>query len=363
MNIWLRLINLDTWKSSTIEIDGDRTLLHGARLERSGEQWLVREPRLGAPVFVNNRDVHTHQLTHGDAFTIGNTMHVFLTRPSVENDPALVAHLDERPDDEHALKVWADWLLEHGDPLGEHLLSPEPQPWVLEGVDTTPLELTWNHGLIIQAKLRCTPDSANPVETLARLTATRVMRWVRDLTIDCSSWNGSMFETQRSTSAALRVLLEGAELPSLRRLAFGVHAEAFESPGLFTHLESRIAKRFPNLETNVSLFFLARPYSTLGVVYVPPELDFHAPHARDGKLPLTNGAWVGSSEPGQLRLLTQGVHRGGVQERFLIERTADRISLFPVDGVTLNARPAMQTRLLDGDLIETSDGARFVFNA
>lgn len=363
MNVWLRLINLDTWKSSTIELDGDRTLMQGARLERAGDQWSVREPRLGAPVIVNNRDVHTHVLEHGDAFTIGNTMHVFITRPMVENDSALVTHIDERPDDEHALKVWADWLLEHGDPLGEHLLSAGPQSWVLEGVNTSPLELTWSHGLVVAAKLRCTPDSANPVETLARLTATRVMRWVRELTIDCSMWNGSMFETQRNTSAALRVLLEGAELPVLRRLAFGVTTEAFESPGLFSHLEARIKKRFPLLETNTSLLFFPRPHPTLGIAYVPPELDFYAPHARDGRLPLTNGAWVGSSEPGQLRLLTQGVHRGGVQERFLVERTAERISLFPVDDVKLNTRPAIQTRLLDGDVIETSDGARFVFNA
>ena len=54
---------------------------------------------------------------------------------------------------------------------------------------------------------------------------------------------------------------------------------------------------------------------------------------------------------------------GGVIESFLIERVRDQLSLFPVEDVLLNGGPALQARLLDGDVIEEPRGAVFRFRA
>lgn len=346
MSAWLKEIDLDTFRVTVTPLTEDRALPGGVRLTRDG--------------VLHTRDAGPRALEHGDDFTTHLALYVFLTRP-MHDDAALLANLDARPDDDTAIKVWADWLLERGDLLGEHLLGPAPQQWVLEGLARPSLELTWNHGLVSSAKLRSTPTSGSPVNTLLRLRATRVFRWVRELTIDCATWAASVDDVQQLTARVLRVLLEGPALPALRRLQFGVNPEPFASTELLSRLASRLRAHFPALETDAVVLLRPTPAPMLEIVHVPEGLDFYAPDSRDRRLALTHGAWAGSASPGQLRLLTQGVHRGGVVESFLIER--ERLSLFPVDAVRLNGRPAFETRLLDGDVLEEPRGAVFRFRA
>ena len=58
------------------------------------------------------------------------------------------------------------------------------------------------------------------------------------------------------------------------------------------------------------------------------ELDFHAPGAKDARIPLDSGLWVGSSAHGQLRALAPGVHRSGVVESFLVRQQSLRNLLY-----------------------------------
>lgn len=348
MSAWLKEIDLDTFRVSVSPLVTTREFPRGARLTVDG--------------VLHERGAPPRALQHGDDFIEGAGLYVFVTRPSHEN-AALIANIDAGPGDDTAIKVWSDWLLEHGDPLGEHLLGATPQPWVLEGIDSRALELTWHHGLITAATLRSTPTSRSPAQLLLRLQATRVFRWVRALTIDCAAWNTSIDGVHESTGLVLRALLAGPPLPALRRLKFGVNTEPFATTELLARLTERLAARFPALDDDPTRLLRPAPSPSLEIVRVPDGLDFHAPGARDGRLALTHGAWAGSSEPGQLRLLSQGVHRGGVIESFLIERVRDQLSLFPVENVLLNGRPALQTRLLDGDVIEEPRGAVFRFRA
>ena len=87
-----------------------------------------------------------------------------------------------------------------------------------------------------------------------------------------------------------------------------------------------------------------------------------APAAREERIPLDSGLWVGSSARGQLRALAPGVHRSGVVESFLVRQQSPQWCLIPLEhGVLLNGRRAVETRLLPGDVIEEPRGTRFRF--
>ena len=363
MICWLRRIHIDTFETSVAKVKTPWSWANGAVLERVDGAWRARSLLPRQSIVVNGRATRGRVLSEGDWFLVGRELHVVLTHPVARSPAELIAHLDERPDDETAIKVWADWLLEHGDPLGEHLLGSEPQAWVLEGTPTDAMELTWHHGLITRAVIRCTPTADLALERIARLLSTRVMRWVRELTIDYTTWDGSVRAPQAALGSLLRLLSRRVHLPALRQLGAGVMLTAPEPTLAMAQLPQLLKARFPHLETDLDALVLPTPNPVLEIEHVPGELDFYAPHARGGRFALTDGAWVGSASRGQLRLLTRGVHRAGVTERFLIEQTEARISLMPVDGVRLNHRPAQETRLIDGDLIETAEGARFRFRA
>jgi hypothetical protein len=167
---------------------------------------------------------------------------------------------------------------------------------------------------------------------------------------------------QQDAAAVLRGMLHGAELPGLERLSFGYFSESLPSSSFLPALFNRLKARFPRLRTNVGELLQPVRTAALEIVFMPEGLDFHAPAAVKGRIPLDSGVWVGSSVQGQLRALAPGVPRSTVVQAFLVRQEAPQWCLIPLEeGVLLNGRAAVETRLLPGDVIEDRRGARFRF--
>jgi hypothetical protein len=386
---WLRRIDLDTFASTVFEltekagvvtvgrrdadivIDSPRLSKKQCAFVSDGGRWLVEDLTSAGGTFLNGRRVHRHTLVHGDTLWLYDALLVFLEMPPSTSSSGSVpeGQLDQEPDDASRVQVWADWLLERGDPLGEHLLSPAPSDAVLDGlaplVKDGRLELVWRHGLIHTARLRCINDATySDVELIARFLSLRVARWTRELTVDLSTWvMPSANRIHQDAASVLKGLLTGPHLPALEHLSFGYFHEPLPPSVFLLTLLDRLRQRFPKLKTNPRTLLLPSKGATLEVLEVPRGLDFHAPAAKGDRIPLDSGLWVGSSAMGQLRALAPGVHRSGVVESFLVRQQSPQWCLIPLEhGVLLNGRRAVETRLLPGDLIQEPRGTTFRFD-
>jgi uncharacterized protein (TIGR02996 family) len=382
---WLRKIELETFQGELLPLpEGEAALMIGRqgadlniRSERvatkqcalvsDGGRWLVEDVTSTGGTFVNGRRIHRHPLVHGDTLWLYDALLVFLETPQLRH-VELEAALDNDPDDRARVQVYADWLLEQGDSLGDHLLGKASPERVLEGLEVLVregrLELIWKHGLLHTARVRCINDATySDVELVARLVSLPVARWLRELTIDLSTWVvPSANRIQQDAAAVLRGLVQGPRLPRLERLSFGYFSEPLPAGSMLPALFERAAARFPRLQTNVRELLKPVRSASLEIVSMPETIDFHAPAAVNGRIPLDSGVWVGSSVQGQLRALAPGVPRSTVVQAFVVRQQAPQWCLIPLEeGVLLNGRPAVETRLLPGDVIEDRRGAKFRF--
>ncbi len=386
MNAWVRRIDLDTFESKIFElteeagvitvgrrdadivIDSPRLSKKQCAFVSDDGRWLVEDATSAGGTFLNGRRVHRHTLIHGDTLWLYDALLVFLEMPPGTETSGPEKHLDENPDDRARVQVWADWLLERGDPLGEHLLAREPTDVSLDGLSSMVkdgrLELVWKHGLIHTARLRCINDATySDVELIARFLSLRVARWTRELTVDLSTWvMPSANRIHQDAASVLKGLLTGPHLPALERLSFGYFTEPIAPSVFLLTMLDRLKARFPRLKTNPRELLSSAKTATLEVLSVPQGLDFHAPAAKDERIPLDSGLWVGSSARDQLRALAPGVHRSGVVESFLVRQQSPQWCLITLEhGVLLNGRRAVETRLLPGDVIEEPRGTKFRF--
>jgi hypothetical protein len=366
---FLRKLDLETWQGELLELGVDLVPTPACRFVKLEGAWQVED--LGGPhgTWVNGHRVGKQALREGDAIWLREVMFVFLLSQPLGN-AQIERAIDEAPEDARRVKVWADWLLERGDALGEHLSGSGPRdagPGVLEGLEglvaSGQLELAWHDGLIRAVKLRSVDDATwRPGDIIVRLLAVRVARWVRELTIDVSSWViPSALRVQSELGALLRGLALGPELPALERLSFGyaLNEELSRSPFL-GRLEALVRSRFPRLQR---LPLLQQVRTAWLEVEVPAGVKFYHPGPTPEALSLDSGMWVGAAVDGVVRAMAPGVARPGVLDCFVVRQEAPRWSLQPVErGVLLNGRPAFSTRLLPGDVITDPHGITYRFH-
>lgn len=337
------------------------------RFASDGGRWRLEDVGSTGGTWLNGRRVAKQLVSHGDAVWLGETILVFLEQPEAVNGE-LEDAITERPDDAARIRVWADWLLDHGDPFGEHLLADQPAAFVLEGLEPLVrdgrLQLDWQHGLIRAARLRCVNDATySSVEVLARLVALRAARWLSELTVDLSTWvMPSATRLQLDAGAVLRGLISGPRLPVLKTLSLGYVAEPLPTSHFLDALLSRLRERYPAVAVTRDALLPVARHAWLTVESVPDGLDFHHAGPSETRIPLDAGVWVGSSAQHSLRAVAPGVQRNGLVESFLVRQEAPMWCLIPLqNGVRLNGRPAAATRLLPGDVIEDPRGVRFRF--
>ncbi len=390
MSAWLKRIDLDTFASSILELPrGAQSLNVGSTSEREividsphvsrwhcrfacdaeNGRWRIEDLKTTGGTLVNGHRVARHVLTHGDLVSLHGTLLVFLDRLE-HRDPALEAAIDANPDDAASVQVWADALLDHGDPLGEDLIAGRARPEVFEGlqplIEDGRLELTLKHGLVHTVRIRCTSDSTfQDIEVLARVLSLRIARWVRELTVDLSTWSvPSSRRLQGDAAAVLRGVLTAQLAPTLRTISLGYLTQPLPPSNFLDALMRRLPKRFPQLETAADRVMPVIRHAWLEVQHVPEGLDF----AHDGeitlkRLPIHTGIWVGSSKPDRLRAIAPGVNREGLLTSFIVRQQAPQWCLIPMEhGVALNGHRAVPTRLLPGDVIEDLRGMRYRFD-
>lgn len=254
-----------TSRKATIVVED--ALVSAKHCELYWERGFWRVKDLGTPrgTTVNASPLrYPRALTRGDVVGFGLTSLRFMCEVPEENEPLRQAVL-AAPDDPSPIAVWADWLQEHGDPLGERLANAlrggriDHQPWLGPSWDvflSGQLELEWRHGLLRRATLRAVAgkETADVAGTVGALTGLRVAIALESLVVDLVRLTPPFHPAADPGIAARGVsivanalqleLARRPVLPLLRTLSFGT---AVDPPGFDVHPVPALLERYPHL--------------------------------------------------------------------------------------------------------------------
>ena len=126
------------------------------------ERWWLRDLGGSNGVFHLGERVNDAELLHGDVFEVpwGLCFRLLLHEAVEPRDPHMELAIIEQPDDAERWSVYADWLQEHGAPLGERIANPsaaDDRRWLgalAVNAGRGELQVEWAHGLPSRAVIR-----------------------------------------------------------------------------------------------------------------------------------------------------------------------------------------------------------------
>jgi uncharacterized protein (TIGR02996 family) len=336
-----------------LTVDPD-AMMHGAQSSLGHDGASLMRLAAGNGTCLNGVRVSPgeHALTHGDIVEIG----AGLTFRYCEREerPArswrLEAAIGDRPHDDGRWKVYADWLLEQGDPLGRRMsaghddgdddarwLGPMARPWRAGN-----LELSWRHGFIRSATFRALEweNSPDTYWCLLRLFELEVARFLEVLHVDLFTTHLPR-ERPPFEQRARRVLEHLKHAPrTVAHVTLGPVLELHWTPDLEREL-SRLREERPRLSTT-----------------------------REALVKRFRRMWLKEAKGAVIELTAdEREYRFGAQALTLslgefgvawAERSGD---LRLAEPFVVNGRSLRQARLMPGDVFVPSRGVRFVVEA
>jgi uncharacterized protein (TIGR02996 family) len=245
-------------QKATVVFDDPRLSPRHCELFYQGGFWRVRDLASTIGTTVNRAPVtYPRAVFGGDVIGFGSVQLTFCQQAPEENS-ALVEAVLREPDAPAPWLVWADWLQEQGDPLGERIARAQHgdtldhQPWLgplWELFVAGEVELEWYFGFARRAVLRPVAghlafDWKSVLGTLLRL---RVLKFLRTLVIDLPRLQSLTPATLAAGLADAQAYLAGLpELPPLLgQLELG--SVGTESAGADLALQECLARRVPAL--------------------------------------------------------------------------------------------------------------------
>jgi uncharacterized protein (TIGR02996 family) len=185
-------------------------------------------------------------LHHGDLISVGGVELAFGYFDE-HREPNLEAAIARAPDSEEAWLVYADWLQEQDDPLGDRIAQPHRAAadahW-LEGLDA--IDVKWRHGMIERAFFRESLGAylGTTRSQITRLLSLRASTFLRELVFDLLADEPSLDRpaiAQRVTS----FLGQLPPMPALERLCVGYHLSDDEAPPPIVLKDARFPRLGP----------------------------------------------------------------------------------------------------------------------
>jgi len=358
------VVNGHGWPIGGLHPVGDRGLTFGmegdVRLRyppsSEGREICRIQPRNGRLVLwhllrshhcgVNGRPVDAGELelNHRDLVSMpgGPVFRVLESPLSHVRSPTLEAAIRAAPGDRELVKVYSDFLLDHGDPLGERLAracsaaSSDDATWLdvlATHYEGGRLDVEWEHGFAVRVVLR---DSQMVFKTLqqalAHLAGLPVMRFLRDLTFDVSSDN-------RGIADGLHALANTRLPETVQRVSLG------DVPFPQRERVERMLDAAPG-KVHVG-YFTEAVIEVLACARRPDEGGYE----RGAHIAIGPALFLG--ETTTTSLLSENVVIGGSHllardgPRYVIAAIGERVELAKVNG-----RPVNHFPLRDGDVIE-----------
>ena len=256
---------------ATLVVDDSRVSARHCSVTFEGGFWRVRDLGSENGTRVNGSNlVYPRALFRGDLIELGGTQLRFGTEAPAD-DPTLIAAIAKNPDLPEPWLVYADWLLERGDPLGDRIVRTrraervDHLPWLGPLWDpfvSGEIELEWQFGFIKRATIRPVVghlplDWKDAVSTLLGL---RIGQLTRELVIDLPGLRNRdvslvgvsllLPPPVDATADVLEAQRYVANLPSvppsLTSLKLGYQIEQ-SAPGRWVIADQELAARLPAL--------------------------------------------------------------------------------------------------------------------
>jgi uncharacterized protein (TIGR02996 family) len=234
---------------------------------REYDRWWIRDLGTTNGTFHLGERVNDAELLHGDVFELANhaSFRLLLREPVDLRDAAMEQAIVDQPDDDRRWSVYADWLQEHGAPLGERIANPrssDDRRWLgpfATFVARGELEVRWAHGLPTRAVLRRTELQGHQWDReLGLLAKQPEFRFLRGLELDVGA-----FRDQRAWGPRVIAALSVDALPLLQQFTIGplMNPPAVEAQ-VKALLDAR-RKRWPWFTTTPETLFASWKPATL----------------------------------------------------------------------------------------------------
>ena len=385
----LKIFHSNGFGCRTIELHGDRPLVIGRLADcdivvtgegvarqhcqvtpLGGGRYSLLDLDSNAGVRLNDASIHEHPLAHGDRFQVGPATLVVFVDEKDAREADLEAAIAAHPDRDEPWLVYADWLLEHDDPVGERIERAAHRQLIthgdaLEGLwaawSRGEIDGEWRHGHLWRAAVRAPLATPGWKLVVAQLLSLRVSRFLQTLVVDV----GALEEYQAGAHPPLvgrwvESLLEAPLPTTLRRLSLGYLGPGEQNWPPVEPPSNALLARHPHLSppefdfvTGAKLIPLSlKPGTTLkGATLTQPfALSRASVHLteRQGALRL---------EVAPSRTDDEALRIDYVRQRWVLQPSAGTARLARVNGAGLQvSRP-----LLPGDLIEHDAGITLRF--
>jgi uncharacterized protein (TIGR02996 family) len=319
--------------------------LHGSRMTL---QALLQLASSNGMLLNGRHASHGERLSprHGDVVEIcpGLVLRYHSHRDENTRSAVLEAAIGDVPDDDARWRVYADWLLERGEPLGRRMVEgpdsgDEDARWL--GAMARPwrsgnLELTWRHGFIHSATMRALEWELMPDTywCLERLFELEVCRFIEAVHVDL--FTTELEGVRPPFERRARLILESMRHAprTLRRITLGPVMEMAFPSDLKRELD-RLREERPRLVTDEDT--LVRRFNRMVL------------RSADGDALEVTGDEV--------------VHRFGIESLRVTKGKygvawAERIEPRLAAPFYANGHAVWQARLMHGDVIEPATGVR-----
>ena len=252
---------------ATLVVDDSRVSARHCSVTFEMGFWRVRDLGSENGTRVNGSTlVYPRALFRGDLIEFGGTQVRFDTEAPAD-DPTLIAAIAKNPELPEPWLVYADWLLERGDPLGDRIMRArraervDHLPWLgplWEPFVSGEIEIEWQFGFIKRATVRPVVghlplDWKDAASTLLGL---RIGQLTRELVIDLPGLRHREVLAPVASPAAVNATTEVLEAqrfvanlpslpPSLASVKLGYEVEL--APGRWLIASQELAARAPGL--------------------------------------------------------------------------------------------------------------------
>ncbi|MCC6333707.1 MAG: WGR domain-containing protein [Myxococcales bacterium] len=207
-----------------------------------GEQQIVRYGKIGTAGQTKEKDFDSAGEAKADtkkliAEKTGKGYVEVGVKPAAPSNPQLEAAIAAKPDDASNWRVFADWLIEHGEPWGEVIsaaLQGKPDKArqdatakeLLGGIDGSTIE--WANGVIAHLDLQPgeVEEEGQMEETLARILEHPAGHFIRKLTLGLPPHE----DTEWHMEGLAEAIVEAGPLPFLELLDMSPDAEHMDQP-------------------------------------------------------------------------------------------------------------------------------------
>jgi uncharacterized protein (TIGR02996 family) len=298
---------------SFLRLEADSVEARHSLIQFRHGRWWARNLSEESGTLVNGVAVHDAELRHRDVITLpGDIILRFVERePASQSDEVMEAAIASAPDDSGRWAIFADWLQERGDSLGERVLTPrtarrmpDDARWVGPWAHTYlrgDLDVQWSNGLARALTFRRLQleDPLPPLVSMLEATLeAEEFRFVQRVELDVLAHAGNF-----SFPAMTRMLevFQAPKLPLLQSIRIGPVPDAAAFAFALDRDLRDIAERHPKFTTTSESLFFEGTRAALVVLKVPDGAPFRV--APGKRLPLTSRAANRLSTSGSKSLL------------------------------------------------------------